>query len=685
MLVLNSALEKLTARKDSQLIRTLNQRGIHDIEDLLWIMPLHWTLLPPVQSFTHAKIGQYLKGKGSIVDIRSYYSKQKGRTKRYNISVKIQDYYGSSMITLRWPYAYPSQKKKIEQLKKIEFFGVIRSYKDQLNIIAPTILQDHADEPLQIQYPTISGISSSQLKRLFAKIPNDIWESIEDPIPSSHLKKINLCHLRNAFKIIHGKASDTQKLSDKNFTMAKRRLIYQEFYLEQIKIEIRRNNRKRNCAPPLSVPSEMLEEILAHFPYELTTGQNQVIQDIIQDLTQTSPMTRMIQGDVGCGKTTVAFISAIIANLNGHQATLMCPTETLALQHYDNACPLFENFGFDCQLLTGFHSAKQKKEFLNNISSGKAMFVIGTHALFQKQVKFHKLALSIIDEQHKFGVNQRIKLSDKGHGAHTLIMTATPIPRSLSLTLYGDLDISTIKGLPPQRKGIQTRIITPPLFQKFLSFIKTRINMGEQAYLVAPAIEENPEHDLVTVEKIYQRFKKFFPKFSLGLLHGKLNPQEKQSTFKQFANGDIDLLIATSVIEVGTDVANASIMAIMGAERFGLSSLHQLRGRVGRGNSPGFCFLVTDSNNPESLQRPKIIEQTTNGLTIAEADLSLRGEGELFGLTQSGKISKRLANIVKDQELLAQVKQDFASLKNSSSYIHNYQKLSKELSIPLTL
>ena len=334
---------------------------------------------------------------------------------------------------------------------------------------------------------------------------------------------------------------------------------------------------------------------------------------MVQDLQSPVPMMRMLQGDVGCGKTTVAFVGALIAALNDHQAAMMCPTETLATQHYHNACKLFEPFDFNCGLLLGSHTPSQKQTLLQQIASGEVAFVLGTHALFQDQVKFARLALSIVDEQHKFGVGQRLRLSSKSNDGHTLIMTATPIPRSLSLTHYGDLDISSIKHLPADRRGIRTRIVTPQLFAKFLAFIKTRIEMGEQAYIVAPAIEDNPEHDFIAAKKVFARFEQFFPEYSLGLLHGKLDSTQKQTVFQKFRQGQTPLLIATSVIEVGWMYPTPSIMGIINPERFGLSSLHQLRGRVGRGGNMGFCFLVTESKSPQTLQKLQVIERTTDG------------------------------------------------------------------------
>ena len=681
-LYMDSTLLELNKGQNNLTIQKLAKVNIHTLGDILWVIPLHWDIIPEMADFTHTSVGQYFKGEGRVVNIHSYLSKQKGKgkTRLHHILAHVQDLHGPTSLTLRWPNAYLSQKYKIEQLKDIQFFGKIQIYRNQHEIISPTIIQNKMNESVKIQYPTLNGAKSSQIKKLLDKIPQSFWESIEDPIDRPHRFNIDVCHLRDAFKIIHGKVPSSEgPLLPKHYQMAKRRLIYQEFYLEQVKIAIRRNSYKQNKSPILKISDQMLQKIVAHFPYKLTNDQTRTVQDIIHDFKSSSSMMRMIQGEVGCGKTTVAFISALLSNLNHYQAALMCPTETLAAQHYQNAHPLFKKFALNCALLLGPQSLKKKRKILQDISLGKINFVIGTHTLFQDHVQFHNLGLSIIDEQQKFGVNQRLRLSDKRDGGHTLMMTATPIPRSLSLTHYGDLDISTIRDMPAQRKGIQTRIIRPSSFEVFLSFMKTRIEMGEQGHIVAPAIEDNPDNDFIAIEKVLKRFKRFFPEFSLKLLHGKLNAEEKETIFQDFYDGKINILISTSIVEVGIDVANATVMAIMNPERFGLSSLHQLRGRVGRGKFPGFCFLITESTHPEHLQRLKVIEQTTNGFEIAEADLIQRGEGDLFGLQQSGKISRKLGDITRDQALLLQVKKDFPLLQNSKLYLQDYKKLSKEL------
>jgi ATP-dependent DNA helicase RecG len=351
---------------------------------------------------------------------------------------------------------------------------------------------------------------------------------------------------------------------------------------------------------------------------------------------------------------------------NGAQVALMCPTEALATQHYLSTKELFEEKEYNVKLLLGSTPAKEKKQIQKELAEGTIDFIIGTHSLIQDSVAFHQLGLAIIDEQHKFGVDQRIRLTSKTTGAHCLIMSATPIPRSLSLTQYGDLDISTIKVMPSGRKGHKTRIVTQDSYQQFLSFIMTRLSLKEQIYVVVPAINENleSEQDFHNLVNVLDRFKKYFPNHNVEGLHGQMKADEKAQMFHDFKNHKVDILVSTSVIEVGINVLNATIMAIMNPERFGLSSLHQLRGRVGRGEKPGFCFLVNDKQISElSMERLKVIEDNTDGFKIAEEDLKIRGEGDLFGTDQSGSQSqKRLANIILHADVLNEARADALAL-----------------------
>jgi ATP-dependent DNA helicase RecG len=437
-------------------------------------------------------------------------------------------------------------------------------------------------------------------------------------------------------------------------------------------------------AHSLKISEEILNKYISFFPYDLTTDQNKCLNEVKKDLAKDEPMMRMVQGDVGCGKTSIAFLAAAITIENHFQTALMCPTEALALQHFLSAEEFFHNTPVRIGLLLGSTSAKEKKIINKKLVDGEIDLIIGTHSLFQESVQFKSLALAIIDEQHKFGVEQRISLINKGQGTHCLIMSATPIPRSLSLTRYGDLDISIIRSMPAGRKGHKTRIVTPDTFSQYLSFIKTRLSMKEQVYIVVPAINESVEQEIHHLESALESYKKYFPEFRIKGLHGQMKSDEKQSIFKEFKNHEFDLLVSTSVIEVGINVPNATIMSILNPERFGLSSLHQLRGRVGRGDKTGFCFLVTDKQlATTSQERLKVIENHTDGFLIAEEDLKLRGEGDLFGKEQSGSQQRKLANLILHSDLLEDARVDLeeALKKNDPIIEAQIAKISKDAKI----
>jgi len=397
---------------------------------------------------------------------------------------------------------------------------------------------------------------------------------------------------------------------------------------------------------------------------------------------------RMIQGDVGCGKTSVALIAALMCQSNKRQVAFMCPTEALARQHYETFSKLLGS-KIKMDLLLGGHKPKEKKVIQEKLISAETDLIIGTHSLIQDSIEFKDLGLAIIDEQHKFGVKQRQKLTAKGSGTHTLIMTATPIPRTLQLAQYGDLDISTIRTMPGGRKGTKTRIVTEATYEKYLSFIKTRIELGEQIYIVVPAIEESETINVNNVNQLQLEYKKFFPEYSIAALHGQLNHEEKTEVMQNFTGGKIQILISTTVIEVGINVLNSTVMAIYNPDRFGLSSLHQLRGRVGRDDKPGFCFLITEKNvSPQAMQRLKVIENTNDGFEIADADLKNRGEGELFGANQSGHSSDyKLASIFENFDIFEKVSQDINDLKqNHTEKLNNVLiKLTEDTKVSSTI
>jgi ATP-dependent DNA helicase RecG len=654
----DSSLEILnSSKKPSANILKLINGGVQTLKDLVWIFPLRIIDNPEISTFAELETGTLFKGKGTIVNIKkapAYGRKGKGSIQLFNITVIVKDLYSHRFLTLKWFNTYPNIYKKIDSLTELEFLGEVQEFNGTLQIINPKLdpSQTIQDEYL-IEYPTVHTVSGKFIKSLIQKIKPEFWDYYPSIVIHNEHEIENIA---SSFQILHGLVKSTPP----EIAQAQNRLIYEEFYTDHLKIMARRVFQKKKDAPSINISETKLYEIKSYFPYRLTTDQEKSLTDILKDLNSGHPMMRMLQGDVGCGKTSIALIAAIITAQNNMQVAIMCPTEALALQHGNTFSEFCQRFNITIALLLGSTKPKEKKIIYDKLKNGEIQIIIGTHSLFQDSVEFHRLGLAIIDEQHKFGVNQRQKLVSKGNGAHCLIMTATPIPRTLQLAQYGDLDISSIRTMPEGRKGIKTRIVKSEQYDKYLSFVKTRISLGEQAYIVVPAINESEILNINNVTELIVKYKKYFPEYQIEALHGELKPEEKNTVLKQFNNGQINILISTSVIEVGINVINATVMSIYNPERFGLSSLHQLRGRVGRGDKSGFCFLVTDKNTSlMAIERLGIIEKSTDGFEIAEADLTNRGEGDLFGVNQSGNITtKKLANLYKHMPLFEQAHKD---------------------------
>lgn len=675
-LSLTSPISDLYSKK-SKTVEKLNSINIETVEDLLWVLPKKIVRLPDVAAFKFANIGSYFRGLGHVVSVQArpnFKARGKGRASLYNITANVQDKFSGDVLSLKFFNCYGSVKSKIESLKEIEFLGVVSEFNGVVQIANPEFNSPESfagETGLKIQYPTIASVSTVHLKKVIDKIPAYLWLEIEENLPKEIIEKHSLFSRQDAFRYLHGKI-DIEKWNEADFEKSKERLIYEEFFNDQVKINLRKKSRKSFQGIQLGISQDELVKSESLYPYELTDDQKSTLKDVISDMDSGTPMMRLVQGDVGCGKTTVAVLASYLTIKKGYQAALMCPTESLAQQHYESINKVLPD-GISIALLLGSSSTKEKNQVLEGLKNGTIEFIIGTHSLFQDSVEFKNLGLSIIDEQHKFGVEQRLKLVGKGAGSHCLIMSATPIPRSLSLTQYGDLDISIIKTMPSGRKGSQTRIVTPENFPKFLGFLKTRIEMGEQAYILVPAITESPDQNIKNLETTLERFKHFFPQFKVAPLHGQMKPEEKARAFKDFGEHKIDILVATSVIEVGINVTNSTIMGILNPERFGLSSLHQMRGRVGRGDKPGFCFLITDRIlQPETMHRLQVIEKYNDGFKIAEEDLKIRGEGDLFGSEQSGVVTqKRISNIIMHQDILYRVIQDISHIDDLTPYQNN--------------
>jgi ATP-dependent DNA helicase RecG len=680
-----SALSELHfGKKPSPTITKLCGAGILTLYDLLWLLPLRIFKMPNIQSFSRVQLNHFLKGSGKVlhVEIKPAFGRRgKGNILLYNAYIVVKDDLSSETIGLRWFNLYPNQKKHIEQMSFVTFLGQVQEYKAQKQVINPQIINPGAAAPSYIlEYPTVNKLAGNHLKKIFDLIPKQLWGSIPQILPE--LGYDSQMSLGQAFQIIHGRFSATSFTPELK-ERAEQRLIYEEFLQDQLKIQTRRKFIKSKKALIINLDENEFSNFAQALPFTLTDDQQKVLREIRTDLNSGHPMMRMIQGDVGCGKTIVAYLASKVVITQGHQVALMCPTEALAQQHFESFTELDANLKIS--LLLGSTKPRDRKSLNASLVSGKTQLIIGTHSLFQESVKFKSLGLAIIDEQHKFGVEQRLKLVAKGYGAHCLIMTATPIPRTLSLAHYGDLDISSIKTMPAGRVPIKTRITEKVNYQKYIDFVKGRLSLGEQAYFVFPAIDESETLDIQNVKESLKLYQGVFSGYSVAALHGQMKSEEKERVIESFKAKAIQILISTSVIEVGINIPNATVMSIYNPERFGLSSLHQLRGRIGRGEKPGFCFLVLDRDvTPDAYKRLLVLEKTLDGFVIAEEDLRFRGEGDLFGIEQSGTLStKKLANFMTHTHILEKVIQDLVDLMSGNPEVVTpyFEKLAKDQKI----
>lgn len=534
--------------------------------------------------------------------------------------------------------------------KEYLFYGKVDMGYDYIQISSPNVIS--ADDPVKLQsiYHLTNGLTNPMIYTNLKQCLEIFDKNPFETLPSKVLDSNRLISFKDAINLIH---FPTCQL---DVTLARRRLAFEELFLLQLGMSLMKTNARSHTGCLMQVTD--ISEFYTSLPFELTQGQIHAIEDIINDMCGKYPMNRLIQGDVGSGKTIVSIASCYFAFKNGFQSTIMAPTEILAQQHYKTFCNILEPLGVRVGILTGSLTPKNKRIIREQIENGELDMIVGTHALIQKDTVFKNLGLVITDEQHRFGVEQRSKLFNKGDYPHKLVMSATPIPRTLGLLIYGDLDISIINELPKGREPIKTvAICGGNLRKRAFNFITKELNTGGQAYIVCPMIEESEDEDLKSVYKYANDIQySIFKDFKVGLLHGKMSSEEKDSIMQSFKNKDIDILVSTTVIEVGVDVPNASIILIENADRFGLSQLHQLRGRVGRGSRKSTCILITEKVNEDVRNRMKIMSNTTNGFEIAEEDFKIRGCGDFFGHRQHGLPSLKIADLVNDMELLENAK-----------------------------
>ncbi|HSH04413.1 MAG TPA: ATP-dependent DNA helicase RecG [Anaerolineae bacterium] len=622
----------------------LHRLGAETAQDLLYLMPRRFNDYTLMKSINQINYGETLTIIGTVWEVRS----RKTRNNQVIIQAVISD--GTGTVQASWF----NQTWLVEQLKpnsQIVISGTVEQFLGRPIFNNPQ-WEPLAFEPLKTRrivpiYPLTKGLSETKMRDIMRKAVTQYSDHIVDPLPDKIRSKHQLLPLGEAIRQQHF-PQDQQLLHQ-----ARQRLAFDELFLLQLGMFSQRQDWLANPSLALPLEANSMQKYYQSLPFELTTAQKRVIAEVGRDLGETVPMNRLLQGDVGAGKTAVAAAALLMAIQAGAQAALMAPTSILAEQHYQSLQKMLAPFSFEIRLLTGNVTAKEKEEVYAALAAGDVQLVIGTHALIQEGVAFAKLGLVVIDEQHRFGVDQRQALRAKGpiiydqqHHPHLLVMSATPIPRTLALTLYGNLDISILDEMPPGRQEIKTRWLPTRERERAYAFVRGQVKEGRQAYMVYPLVEESDSLDVKAAVTEYERLsQKIFPDLRVGLIHGKLANAEKEAVMASFKAGEIDILVATAVIEVGVDVPNSTVMVIDEANRFGLAQLHQFRGRVGRGQHQSYCLLIADSIGGDSQERLTALEETNDGFILAEKDLEIRGPGEFFGRQQSGLPELQLATL----------------------------------------
>lgn len=617
----------------------LNKCGIYTILDLLLYFPRDYELITVGDD-----ISEFNEKDKVILECKVVSILRDIRTKNNKILSTIIFKANNKTFKGQW-FNQPYAKNSFRVNEKYILSGKIEKFNNEVKMNSPKILRNVTldDNKILAKYSLKDNLSNNFLNKAITEILSHT--KIIENLPEKIIESYNFISLDEAIRHIHS-PKDSNSLKE-----AKRRLKFQELFTYSMKVLLLKELNKSCSGVPFKMCNE-LTTLKEKLPFELTEAQSRVVREILIDQKKNIVMNRLVQGDVGSGKTIVALISLFNIIKNGYQAAMMAPTEILAKQHYYEATRLFEDFNIKIELLTGSTTAKNKELIKEALSKGEIDLLIGTHALIEDNVVFKKLGMIVTDEQHRFGVNQRNKLGSKGENADILVMSATPIPRTLTLYLYGDLDVSTIDVLPPGRKKVDTYYIDKKERDRVYNFALKEIAEGRQVYIVCPLVEENEDLNLSSVESLYLEIKeKYFKDIEIEILHGKMPNKEKNLIMESFKEGNIKVLISTTVIEVGVNVPNATLMIIENAERFGLSQLHQLRGRVGRGSYKSYCILIADIKSDTTRRRMETMKNSNDGFFIAEEDLRIRGGGEVFGFKQSGESGLLLADLVEDFQL----------------------------------
>jgi ATP-dependent DNA helicase RecG len=638
----------------------LEAKGLRTAEDLLGYVPFRYEDRSNLKAISQLAPGEMAT---VIAEVRS--AKLAGFRRR-NLGLFEAEFGDSSggLLLCKWFHGQ-HLAGRIAPGQKIALFGKVEfdSYRGDLSMLHPEIEilsgeEDDADATLHVGrivpvYEAAGKVNTRALRVLVNRLLESMTP-VEDHLPLALRQRLKLPDRWTALREIHfpPPGSDLRTLNAFR-SQAQYRLILEEFFWLECGLWLKRKQAHNLTGISFALTPSVRDQIKAMLPFKPTGAQKRVLKEIADDMSSLAPMHRLLQGDVGSGKTIVAAEAAVIAVENGYQVAVLAPTEILAAQHFFSMKPLFAKLGYVVAALTGSFSTREKAQVKKLIGAGLVHVAVGTHALIEKDVEFSKLGLVVIDEQHRFGVMQRLGLVQKGVHPDVLVMTATPIPRTLAMTIYGDLDVSVIDEMPPGRKPIVTRQINQDEIERVWSFVRKQVDAGRQAYVVYPVVEESETSAVKAAQQMHAHLQaEVFPDLRVGLLHGRLGPAEKETAMTDFKSGRTHILVATTVIEVGVDVPNASVMVVEQAERFGLAQLHQLRGRVGRGAEQSYCVLVTGKMNDAARERIRTLVDSNDGFVIAETDLKLRGPGEFFGTKQAGLPSLRIANILRDQEIL---------------------------------
>ena len=647
-------------------LSNLKSLGINTVYDLVYYFPRAYDDRTNIKKIGELKFNEYVVLKANVMSVVNLTV----RNGKKIVKAMVSD--GTGIMEILW-FGMPYIKKSLKIGEEYLFIGQTKK-SAVFQLINPEYKlfsgqQKVSENEILPIYSSNKNITQNSLRKLVEKFLVNFLNYFEENIPKELIKEYKIMERKSAVKNIH------YPVSMKEIEEAKRRFAIEELLILELGILKNRfiieNSNSKNYE--VEGKKEKVREFLSQLTFNLTNAQKKVIKEIYDEISNGKIVNRLIQGDVGSGKTVVAMVMLIYMAENGYQGALMAPTEILANQHYLGIKERLEKIGLRVELLTSSIKGKKKNEILDGIANGDVDIVIGTHSLIEDDVIFKKLGLIVIDEQHRFGVNQRNKLREKGFLGNLLVMSATPIPRSLALSIYGDLDLSIIDELPPGRTPIKTKwIANDEDLEKMYNFIYKKVNDGNQAYFVAPLIETSDKMALKSVDKVSEEIERKFSNKKIGIIHGKMKAKEKDEVMLKFKNKEYDILIATTVIEVGIDVPASTIMTIYNAERFGLSALHQLRGRVGRGSKQSYCFLISNSTTENSKQRLSIMEETEDGFRIAEEDLKLRNSGEIFGLRQSGFSDLKFIDIIYDVKTIKLVRDECIKyLKEHKGEIEN--------------